>query len=114
MLSFSAELLQKLGQAEEAEVAYRRLIESNPDKIGNYKAMLNARGLNLGRFCRQNQQIRRSPAQPCPDAELTAEQRQKVLNQLQSFTESFPRAAVPKRLALDVAQGKNLEVQTYT
>jgi tetratricopeptide (TPR) repeat protein len=43
-----AEILQKLGQAEEAEVAYRRLIESNPDKIGNYKAMLKARGLDLG------------------------------------------------------------------
>ncbi|GHJ85614.1 hypothetical protein NliqN6_2016 [Naganishia liquefaciens] len=89
-IELQAELLQKLGQAEEAEVAYRRLIESNPDKIGNYKAMLNARGLNL-------------------DAELTAEQRQKVLNQLQSFTESFPRAAVPKRLALDVAQGDDFQ-----
>jgi hypothetical protein len=38
-----------MGQAEEAEVAYRRLIESNPDKIGNYKAMLKARGLDLGK-----------------------------------------------------------------
>lgn len=45
------------------------------------------------------------------EGDLTAEQRQKVLNQLQSFAESFPRAAVPKRLALDVAQGKDWILQ---
>ncbi|KAJ9115715.1 hypothetical protein QFC20_001042 [Naganishia adeliensis] len=95
-VELQAEILQKLGQAEEAEVAYRRLIESNPDKIGNYNAMLKARGLDL-------------------DGELTSEQTQKVLNQLQSFAESFPRAAVPKRLALDVAQGDDFEqrIQAY-
>ena len=81
------------------------MIASNPDKIGNYKAMLKARGLDLGGFFGD---IKLKARAYLPlDAGLTAEQRQKVLNQLQSFTESFPRAAVPKRLALDVAQGKN-------
>ncbi|KAJ9125287.1 hypothetical protein QFC22_000243 [Naganishia vaughanmartiniae] len=95
-VEIQAELLQKMGQAEEAEVAYRRLIESNPDKIGNYKAMLKARGLDL-------------------DGELSAEQVQKVLSQLELFSESFPRAAAPKRLALDVAQGDdfNQRVRVY-
>ncbi|KAJ9127946.1 hypothetical protein QFC24_000231 [Naganishia onofrii] len=95
-VDIQAELLQKTGQAEEAEVAYRRLIESNPDKIGNYRAMLKARGLDL-------------------DGELSAEQAQKVLTQLQLFSESFPRAAAPKRLALDVAKGEEFKqrVQAY-
>lgn len=85
-IELQASILTQLGRTDEAEIAYRKLLEANPDKLGYYHDLLKLRGLELR-------------------SQLSPEQREKVLLVLDGFKESYPRALAPKRLALEVAQG---------
>ncbi len=44
----TAELLVRVEHTQEAEDAYRALLEANPDKIDYYRALLKCKGLDLG------------------------------------------------------------------
>lgn len=89
--SLSASILAQLDRIDEAEVAYRKLLDGNPDKLGNYRDLFALRGIDI-----QTDAAMES---------LSTEQRNKALLMLDGFQESFPRAIGPKRLALDIAQG---------
>lgn len=82
ILSLRAGLLSDLGRKEEAEDCYRTLLEQNPDSLANYRGFLANKGLSLD-----------------------GSESEKVLKTLSGFTESYPRSAAPKRMALDVASG---------
>ncbi|BEI81931.1 hypothetical protein CcaverHIS002_0210910 [Cutaneotrichosporon cavernicola] len=82
-----AQLLGELGRTDEAEDAYRQLLEQNPDNLEYYRLFLKSRGLDMS-------------------GELDDEATSKVLKALAQFAEQFPRSTAPKRLPLDVAKGE--------
>ncbi len=72
--------------------------------------MLKCRGLDLGALLPLARSGRAYADQARLTAsELTDEQRTKVLFRLEGFASSYPRAAAPRRLALDVATGAEFE-----
>ncbi|GFZ49424.1 hypothetical protein JCM24511_07544 [Saitozyma sp. JCM 24511] len=82
-----AELLFTLGRREEAEDAYRALLEQNPDNLEYYRGFLRTKGLDI-------------------TVPLDQDATSRVLAQLSTFAESYPRSSAPRRLALDIAQGE--------
>lgn len=85
-----AKVLVELGRKEEAEDAYRALLEQNPDHLDNYRQFLRNRGLDIS-------------------GELDNAAREKVLKVLDQFAETYPKSSAPRRLALDVATGASFE-----
>ncbi|KAI0747030.1 NMDA receptor-regulated protein 1a [Daedaleopsis nitida] len=81
---FRARILSKLGK-EEAQQAWQGLIEQNSDCYDYYKGYLSSRGIDFG--------------------ELKEEPRSKALQYLHDFSEQFPRASAPRRLALELSLG---------
>lgn len=81
-----AQILLELGPKDEAEAAYRALLEQNADNLEYYRALLRNRGQDISKAL---------------DAETTAA----VLKTLVEFGETYPRSSAPRRLALDVATG---------
>lgn len=82
-----AKCLLELGRKDEAEEVYRALLEQNADNLEYYRLFLQNSGLDIS-------------------AKLSAEDTAKVLTQLATFNETYPRSSAPRRLALDVAQGE--------
>ncbi|KZT28069.1 N-terminal acetyltransferase A, auxiliary subunit [Neolentinus lepideus HHB14362 ss-1] len=81
-----ARLLSKLRETEEAEHAWRALIEMNPDCTAYYSGYLSNKDISL--------------------ESLTDESRPQALHILRDFSSQIPRASAPRRLALTVASGE--------
>ncbi|WWC63187.1 uncharacterized protein I303_105787 [Kwoniella dejecticola CBS 10117] len=81
-----AQMLTNLGRQEDALRTYQELLEQNSDNLEYYKGYLRNKGIDLS-------------------SELTDESRSKILDTLSTFSESFPRSAAPRRLALDFSAG---------
>lgn len=80
-------MLKALGRMTESQEVYSTLLRQNPDNLEYYRGYLRTQELDI-------------------DEELDEEKRTKVLDELRKFSETFPKSAAPKRLALDVAQGQ--------
>ncbi|THH29718.1 hypothetical protein EUX98_g4478 [Antrodiella citrinella] len=89
IMEFRARLLSKLGDHDEAENTWQALIEQNPDSYEYYKGFFSNRGIDL--------------------ENVTGDARQKALQYLRDFSSQLPRAAAPRRLALDVADGDDFK-----
>ena len=50
-LPMTARLLSKQGPGEEAEQAWRALIQCNPDNTGYYDGIFSSKNIKLGEFC---------------------------------------------------------------
>ncbi|TFK49358.1 N-terminal acetyltransferase A, auxiliary subunit [Heliocybe sulcata] len=81
-----ARLLSKLQQTDEAEGAWRVLIETNPDCTGYYRGYLNNKGIII--------------------ESLTDESRAEATQILRDLSSRIPRASAHRRLALTVATGE--------
>ncbi|WVR07434.1 hypothetical protein IAU60_004475 [Kwoniella sp. DSM 27419] len=75
-----AQMLTNLGRQEDAIQTYQELLEQNPDNLQYYRGYLSSKGLAL-------------------------ESRSQILDILSGFSQTFPRSAAPRRLALDVSDG---------
>ncbi|TFY67170.1 hypothetical protein EVJ58_g1798 [Rhodofomes roseus] len=84
IIEYRARLMSKL-KMPEANSTWRNLIEQNPDSYTYYKGYLLNNDVDL-------------------DA-ITPDTRDKALQTLQEFAAAIPRAAAPKRLALNIADG---------
>ncbi|KAG6836733.1 hypothetical protein H0H93_004139 [Arthromyces matolae] len=108
IMEFRARLLSKL-KSEEAEHAWRSLIEHNPDSHEYYSGYLSNQGLSLGEMCRglwnMHLLIQTIAETPTPEA----------LAILRQFSSQQPKAIAPRRLALDIATGEEFRelVQPY-
>ncbi|WWD18986.1 hypothetical protein CI109_103443 [Kwoniella shandongensis] len=80
-----AQILTSLGRQSEALETYRELLDQNADNLEYYRGYLKSDGIDL-------------------TVSLDEESRAKVLETLSKFSETFPRSAAPRRLALDFAQ----------
>ncbi|TFK41639.1 NMDA receptor-regulated protein 1-domain-containing protein [Crucibulum laeve] len=80
IMEYRARLLTKL-RSDEAEHAWRALVEHNSDSYDYYRGYLSNQGLSLD--------------QPSPEA----------LTILKEFSSQLPKAAAPKRLALTISTG---------
>ncbi|KII91268.1 hypothetical protein PLICRDRAFT_38004 [Plicaturopsis crispa FD-325 SS-3] len=85
IMEFRARLLSKLKRTDEAEHAWRALIEQNPDNYAYFRGYLSSKDVDLDAITDDNREI--------------------ALTVLRDFSQSIPRAAAPKRLALTVATG---------
>lgn len=81
-----AQLLVELGRKQEAEDAYRILLEQNSDNLKYYRGFLRTLGYDITKS-------------------LDASAIDHVLKQLDGFAETYPRSSAPRRLPLDVAEG---------
>lgn len=84
----TAQILLELGRKDEAEDAYRVLLEQNADNLEYYRAFLRNRGLDISQ-------------------KLDADSQAKVLKDLAALGEQYPRSSAPRRLALDVATAED-------
>jgi N-alpha-acetyltransferase 15/16, NatA auxiliary subunit len=91
-----ARLLSKL-ESEEAEQAWRALIEHNPDCLDYYRAYLSHRGTAIGLFRNTLRIILTNLV-----ADTTSVN---ALSILREISAQLPRASAPRRLALTVAGG---------
>jgi tetratricopeptide (TPR) repeat protein len=89
-----ARLLSKLG-SEEAEHAWRVLVEHNPDCYDYYQGYLSNQGIPLGMSSPAHLQYA-----PHHTVDTTSTD---ALTILRDFSTQIPRAAAPKRLALTIA-----------
>ncbi|KAF9652586.1 N-terminal acetyltransferase A, auxiliary subunit [Thelephora ganbajun] len=80
-----ARLLTKLGNVEEAEHAWKALIQQNSDCRDYYKGYLSIKGVDLDT--------------------MSEEARQETVRILRTFSEQPPKATVPRRLALEYSKG---------
>ncbi|EPQ53593.1 N-terminal acetyltransferase A, auxiliary subunit [Gloeophyllum trabeum ATCC 11539] len=85
IMEYRARLLSKLGQTDEAEHAWRALIEQNPDCIEYYKGYLSNRGISFD--------------------SLTDETRAEAARILRDFSQQIPRGGRARHLALTVSTG---------
>lgn len=85
-----AQLLVELGRKQEAEDAYRVLLEQNSDNISYYGGFLRTLGYDIAQA-------------------LDASALDHVLKQLDGLAETYPRSSAPRRLALDVAHGQEFK-----
>ncbi|KAI0674538.1 NMDA receptor-regulated protein 1a [Trametes maxima] len=88
IMEFRARMLSKVG-SEDAQQAWQGLIEQNPGCYDYYKGFLANRGVDL-------------------DA-ITDETRAPALQALRDFSQQFPRAATPQRIALAIAAGDEFQ-----
>ncbi|KAI0047730.1 N-terminal acetyltransferase A, auxiliary subunit [Auriscalpium vulgare] len=84
-----ARILSKHGPPEEAEHAWRALIQHNPDNVNYYKGLLATKNIDLDALSETN--------------------RADALQILQDFTTHIPRADTPRRLALTISTGDEFE-----
>ncbi|KIR99663.1 peptide alpha-N-acetyltransferase [Cryptococcus deuterogattii 2001/935-1] len=82
-----ADILTALGRTDEALQTYQDLLKQNPDNLAYYRGYFKTKGIDI--------------AGPLDDAT-----RASLLQSLDEFSQTFPRSSAPRRLALDVAQGK--------
>lgn len=80
-------MLKALGRMTEAEETYRTLLQQNPDNLEYYRGYLQTKELDVTK-------------------ELDEAAREKVLEVLAGFAEMYPKSSPPKRMALDIAQGR--------
>ncbi|TCD68847.1 hypothetical protein EIP91_009561 [Steccherinum ochraceum] len=85
IMEYRARLLTKLGEHDEAEQTWHALIEQNPDSYEYFRGYFSNRSIDLDN--------------------ITKETRLKAVESLREFSSQLPRAAAPRRLALDVAVG---------
>ncbi|KAI0689172.1 NMDA receptor-regulated protein 1-domain-containing protein [Cytidiella melzeri] len=85
IMEYRARLLSKLGQHDAAEHTWQALIEQNPDSYEYFKGYFSNRGIDLSSVSDAN--------------------RSKTLSILSDFSAQLPRAAAPRRLALDISTG---------
>ncbi|TFY68467.1 hypothetical protein EVG20_g3546 [Dentipellis fragilis] len=85
IMEIRARLISKLGMTDEAEQAWRTLIQHNPDGLDYYRGLLRCKGIDL--------------------EALTDSTRAEALHILRELSEQFPRADKPTRLSLTVAEG---------
>lgn len=90
VMYLEAQICQKTDQNDKADEQYRRLIESNPDNAGYYKDLLSLRGINMGEDV---------PSDVLP----------KMLVLLDGFAMSYPKASVPRRMALEAVKGDEFQ-----
>ncbi|EGO03587.1 hypothetical protein SERLA73DRAFT_101816 [Serpula lacrymans var. lacrymans S7.3] len=81
IMEYRARILSKSNSNEEAENAWRALIEQNPDCYEYYRGFLSNQGIELD------------------------ENRRQALDILITFSDQIPRATAPRRLALNIATG---------
>jgi len=98
---FKARLLTKLGNVEEAEHAWKALIQQNSDCRDYYKGYLSIKGVDLGLWYRI---LTGSFAHKHPDT-MSEEARQETVRILRTFSAQLPKATVPRRLALEYSKG---------
>ncbi|KAI0727501.1 NMDA receptor-regulated protein 1-domain-containing protein [Fomitopsis betulina] len=84
IMEHRARLMSEL-RLPDAHETWRHLIEQNPDSYAYYKGYLSNNGIDLDN--------------------LTDDTRDNALQTLQEFSSTIPRAAAPRRLALNVATG---------
>ncbi|KAH9932197.1 NMDA receptor-regulated protein 1-domain-containing protein [Fomitopsis serialis] len=84
IMEYRARLMSKL-KMPEANNTWRDLIEQNPDFYAYYRGYLLNNGVDLD--------------------DITDETRDQALQTLEEFSTALPRAAAPKRLALNIANG---------
>ncbi|KAH8102267.1 NMDA receptor-regulated protein 1a [Cristinia sonorae] len=89
IMEFRARLLSKQGEHDNAEQTWQALIEQNPDSYEYYRGYFSNRGIDLDN--------------------ITDNTREKALQSLRDFSSQLPRAAAPRRLALDVALGDDFK-----
>ncbi|TDL19618.1 N-terminal acetyltransferase A auxiliary subunit [Rickenella mellea] len=85
IMEYRARLLSSTGAQDDAAHAWRALIEHNPDNYAYYRGYLSAKGFDIDNL----------PEVKTPE----------VLKILSELGEQMPKAAAPRRLALDVASG---------
>ncbi|KAA1473007.1 N-terminal acetyltransferase A, auxiliary subunit [Dentipellis sp. KUC8613] len=85
IMEIRARLISKLGMADEAEQAWRTLIQHNPDGLDYYRGLLRCKGIDL--------------------EALTDSTRVEARHILRELSEQFPRADKPTRLSLTVTEG---------
>jgi tetratricopeptide (TPR) repeat protein len=96
-------LLSKL-KSDEAEHAWRVLVEHNPDCYDYYRGYLSNLGLTLGtaRLLSSINGANRS-------ADATDSNASRALSILEEFSTQIPRATAPRRLALTIASGDHFK-----
>ena len=77
-----------MGRMTESAEIYGTLLQQNPDNLEYYRGYLRTQELDISE-------------------ELDDEKRGRVLDELRRFSETYPKSAAPKRLALDVAEGQS-------
>jgi hypothetical protein len=77
--------LTKLNSNDEARVAWRALIDHNPDNLAYYSQYFAVQNIDL--------------------ENVTDEQREKVVKSLKGVVEALPYAAAPRRITLSVVSG---------
>jgi peptide alpha-N-acetyltransferase len=87
-LNTVADLLFKSGRTTEAKDAFLELLKQNPDSHAYYRGLLKTEGLDI-------------------TTDLSDEQRATVLAKLDELRETYPKSSAPRRLSLEVAQGKS-------
>ncbi|KDQ60157.1 hypothetical protein JAAARDRAFT_174177 [Jaapia argillacea MUCL 33604] len=83
IMEHRARLLSQLGQKDEAEHAWRALIEQNPDCYDYYRGFLGNQDIDLD--------------------SITNENRGRALHILRELSQQIPKASAAQRIALDVA-----------
>ena len=96
-----ARILSKAGK-DEAQQAWQGLIEQNSDCWDYYKGYLASRGIDLGRVSDLQGMMMSLTLET---EAVTDENRDQALQYLHDFSQTFPKAAAPQRIALEVAQG---------
>jgi hypothetical protein len=101
--SCSARLLSKSGQTDDADHAWRALVQMNSENRAYYRGLLALHGVDLGNSL-STVHVYTTHRRLCVDA-LTDETRPKALETLNALADELPKASAPRRLELDVAQG---------
>ncbi|KAJ3482804.1 hypothetical protein NLI96_g6742 [Meripilus lineatus] len=101
IMEFRARILSKL-KHNDAEHAWQALIQQNPDCYLYYKGFFSHRGIDLGM---PDGSTNGNLTETFDTDFITDANREETLKLLREFTEHHSRAAAPRRLALNVAQG---------
>lgn len=101
---FAARLMSEL-QLLDAHETWRHLIEQNPDSYAYYRGYLANNGIDLGTVLHLSTSSTEYKHPVCLVDNITEDTRDKALQTLQEFSSTIPRAAAPRRLALNMATG---------
>ncbi|KAK7684976.1 hypothetical protein QCA50_011811 [Cerrena zonata] len=90
-----ARILSKLKNTDEAEHSWQALIQQNPDNYDYYQGYFSNRGLDL--------------------YNITDDTHVKAMQILSDFSTQLPKAAAPRRLALEIAKGDEFKelIESY-
>lgn len=98
----AARILSKSGK-DEARQAWQGLIEQNPDCYDYYKGYLTSQKIDIG----EHYHIMSKHLAEYNSESLTDDARSTALQSLKEFSQQFPRASAPQRMALNLAQGSD-------